>query len=322
MNSKVIGFLGLGTMGFPMCYNLSKNGYPLVLPTFRMEIDASSGLSQLVPDYQSKLAAYKDMLKAGAKGASSLEELVADSNIILISVPTSKQVEELVLAPDGILQNARKGTIVIDMTSADPASTKKLSKQLAEKGIEMLDAPVSGGAPGAINQTLAIMVGGNEEIFEKCRPILETIGKKEKIIHVGPNGAGHTLKIANNFLSSCCLAATTEAIMVATKAGISPQKAIEVITGSGGRSDASINKYPNYIFPNKSFNFTLNLMSKDIGLFNETAKELKVPAFISNIVYQLWNIPIAKGEGEEDLMNVIKMYEQWCGVKVRGSVNE
>ena len=322
MDSKVLGFLGLGTMGFPMCYNLSKNGYSLVLPTFRMEIDANSGFSPLAPDYQSKLAAYDDMLKAGAKGASSLEELVRYSDIILISVPTSKQVEELVLAPDGILQNARKGTIVIDMTSADPMSTKKLSQLLAKKRIEMLDAPVSGGATGAINQTLAIMVGGSEKIFEKCRPVLETIGKKEKIVHVGPNGAGHTLKIANNFLSSCCLVATTEALMVATKAGISPQKAIEVITGSGGRSDASMNKYPNYVFPNKSFNFTLNLMSKDIGLFNDTAKELKVPAFISSIVYQLWNIPIAKGEGEEDLMNLIKMYEQWCGVKVRGAVTE
>jgi len=322
MNTGVIGFLGLGTMGFPMCYNLSKNGYSLVLPTFRMEIDARSGLSQLVPDYQSKLAVYNDMLKAGAKGASSLEELVTNSDIILISVPTSKQVEELVLAPDGILQNARNGTIVIDMTSADPMSTKKLSQLLAEKGIEMLDAPVSGGATGAINQTLAIMVGGSEKIFEKCRPVLETLGKKEKVIHVGPNGAGNTLKAANNFLSSCCLVATTEAIMVAAKAGISPQKAIEVITGSGGRSDASMNKYPNYVFPDKNFNFTLNLMSKDIGLFNQAAKELKVPAFISNIVYQLWNIPIARGEGEEDLMNVIKMYEEWCGVKVRGNINE
>jgi 3-hydroxyisobutyrate dehydrogenase-like beta-hydroxyacid dehydrogenase len=322
MNSKVIGFLGLGTMGFPMCYNLSKNGYSLILPTYRMEIDASSGFSSLAPDYRSKLAVFNDMLMVGAKGASSLEELVVNSDIILISLPTSQQVEELVLAPDGILQNARKGTIVIDMTSADPMSTKKLSRLLAEKGIEMLDAPVSGGAPGAINQTLAIMVGGNEEIFEKCRPVLETLGKKEKVTHVGPNGAGHTLKAANNFLSSCCLVATTEAIMVATKAGISPQKAIEVITGSGGRSDASMNKYPNYIFPNKSFNFTLNLMSKDIGLFNEAAKELKVPAFISNIVYQLWNIPIARGEGQEDLMNIIKMYEQWCGVKVRGTVTE
>lgn len=322
MNSEVIGFLGLGTMGFPMCYNLSKNGYSLILPAFRMEIDANSGFSPLAPDYQSKLAVFNEMLKAGAKGASSLEELVANSDIILISVPTSKQVEELVLAPNGILQNARKGTIVIDMTSADPMSTKKLSQQLAEKGIEMLDAPVSGGVTGAINQTLAIMVGGDEKTFEKCRPILETIGKKEKVIHVGPNGAGHTLKAANNFLSSCCLVATTEAIMVVTKAGISPQKAIEVITGSGGRSDASMNKYPNHVFPNKNFNFTLNLMSKDIGIFNQAAKELKVPAFISNIVYQLWNIPIAKGEGDEDLMNVIKMYEEWCSVKVRGTVTE
>lgn len=322
MKRKKIGFLGLGTMGFPMCYNLSKKGYPLVLPIFRLEFDANSGFSPLAPDYQTKSALVNEMLKSGAKDASSLEDLVKSSDIILISMPTSKEVEELLLSPNGVLKNAQKGTIIIDLTSADPMSTKRLSRLLEEKDIEMMDAPVSGGVAGAINQTLSVMVGGREELFEKCRPILETIGKREKVIHVGPVGAGHTLKAANNFLSSCCLIATTEAIMVAAKAGISPEKAIEVITGSGGKSDASMNKFPNCVFPNKKFNFTLNLMSKDIGLFLQTANEFKVPAFISNIVYQLWNIPITRGEGEEDLMNIIKMYEKWCGVKIRGIAAE
>lgn len=322
MKRKVIGFLGLGTMGFPMCYNLYKNGYSIILPTFRMEIDANSGFSPLAPDYRTKKGIIDEMLKSGAKSAASLKDLVGNSDIIVISMPTSKQVEELVLASDGVLLNARKGTIVIDLTSADPTSTKKLSHLLAEREIEMLDAPVSGGAIGAINQTLSIMVGGREELYEKCRPLFNVIGKKEKIYYVGPTGAGHTLKAANNFLSSCCLVATTEAIMVAAKAGISPQKAVEVISNSGGRSDATMNKYPNCVLPDKKFNFTLNLMSKDIGLFSQVAKELHVPAFLSNIVHQLWGVPIAKGEGERDMMNIIKMYEEWCGVKVRGTVGE
>jgi 3-hydroxyisobutyrate dehydrogenase-like beta-hydroxyacid dehydrogenase len=322
MKHKVIGFLGLGTMGFPMCYNLFKDGYPIVLPTFRMEIDANSGFSPLVPDYKKKKGLIEEMLRSGVTKASSLKELVGASDIILMSMPTSKQVEELVLASDGILLNARKGTIVIDLTSADPASTKKINLLMTEKEIEMLDAPVSGGVNGAINQTLAIMVGGKEAVFKKCRPIFNVIGKKEKIFYVGPSGAGHTLKVANNFLSSCCLVATTEAIMVAAKAGISPQRAVEVISNSGGRSDATMNKYPNCVLPDKEFNFALNLMSKDIGLFTQVAKELQVPAFLSNIVHQLWGIPIAKGEGEMDMMNIIKMYEQWCGVKLRGTADD
>lgn len=322
MKSKVIGFLGLGTMGFPMCYNLFKGGYSIILPTFRMETDANSGFSPLVPDYRTKKGLMEEMLRSGARNASDLKELVGASDIILLSMPTSRQVEELVFAPDGILLNARKGTIIIDLTSADPTSTKKISQLLAEKEIEMLDAPVSGGVNGAINHTLSIMVGGQEALFEKCCPLFNVIGQKEKIFHVGPAGAGHTLKVANNFLSSCCLVATTEAIMVAAKAGISPQKAVEVISNSGGRSDATMNKYPNCVLPDKEFNFTLNLMSKDIGLFSQVAKDLHVPAFLSNIVHQLWDIPIAKGEGEMDMMNVIKMYEQWCGVKVRGVVDD
>ncbi|MBD1381002.1 NAD(P)-dependent oxidoreductase [Metabacillus arenae] len=320
MKNAVIGFLGLGSMGLPMCCSLSKNGYSLVLPAYRKEIDASTGFSPIAPDYEKKLAVLNDLLETGAKGASSLEELVEMSDIIIISMPTSKQVEELVLAPNGILNNSRKDTIVIDMTTADPNSTKKLSQMLGEKSIEMIDAPVSGGTIGAINQTLSIMAGGNEEIFEKCRPILEVIGGK--IIHIGPIGSGHTIKLVNNFLSGVGTVAVAEAIMVTTKAGISPQKAIEVLRDSGGRNDATMNKFPNYVLPNKEFNFTLNLMTKDLGLYNQIAKGLKIPAFISNTVYQLWNIPVAKGEGDEDCLNIINMYEEWCNVKVRGTVSE
>lgn len=322
MKSQTIGFLGLGAIGFPICFSLVKNGYSVILPTFRQEIDASSGYSPLAPDYQTKLLAINELLKDGAKGAANLTELAVQSDVILICMPTSKEVEELVLAPQGILHNARPGTVVIDLTTADPVSTQRLSQLLEEKGMDMLDAPVSGGISGAINQTLSIMVGGKEEVYEKYRSILTTIGKEEKVMYMGPAGAGHTMKLVNNFLSGCTTLATAEAIMVAMKAGISPQKAIDVLKDSSGRSDASMNKFPNLIFPGKDFNFTLNLMCKDLALFNQLAKDLRVPAFISNTVYQLWNIPVAMGEGEEDCLNLIKMYEKWCGVKVSGTGSE
>ncbi len=320
MKREVIGFLGLGTMGLPICCSLSKNDYSLVLPTYRKEIDASSGFSLIAPDYKSKLAVINDLLEKGAKGASSLEELVGMSDIIIISMPTSKQVEELVLAPNGILNNARKGTIVIDITTADPSSTKKLSQMLGENGIEMLDAPVSGAVIGAINQTLSIMVGGKEELFEKCLPIFEVIGKK--IVHMGPIGSGHTIKLVNNFLGGCAVVATAEAIMVIKKSGISPQKALEVISTGSGRNIATMDKFPNYVLPNKKNNFSLNLMTKDLGLYNQVAKDLHVPSFISNIVYQLFNIPVSKGEGDEEMLDIVKMYEEWAGVKVSGTITE
>ena len=177
MKDRVIGFVGLGSMGLPMCCNLARSGYRLVVPSYRMEIDASTGYSPIAPDYSSKLEVLKGLLKLGARGAASLTEVVEASDVILISMPTSKQVEELVLSPEGILQHARRGTVVIDLTSADPSSTVKLSQVLAERGIEMMDAPVSGGTTGAINATLSMMVGGNEATFETLPSV---VGKRSE----------------------------------------------------------------------------------------------------------------------------------------------
>lgn len=316
MGSIKVGFMGLGTMGFPMCYNLHKAGYQINLPGYRQEEDCKSGYSDLVCDFDTKMATIDQMITDGAQKCSSQKELIQNSDVIMISMPNSKFVEGLMYGEEGIIENARKGTIVIDLTSADPMSTQKLNKELEKKEVELIDAPVSGGAVGSINHTLSIMVGGKKEIFEKVLPILGTIGNPDKIQYVGPSGAGHVLKVANNFLSACCTAATTEALAVCAKAGIDPQTACQVIAGSGGRSDASMNKYPNYVFAGKDFHFTMNLMTKDIGLFVSAAKDLHVPAFIANQTNQVWNIPVAEGKGNEDCMSVVKMFENWCGIQL------
>lgn len=319
---KKIGFIGLGTMGFPMCFNLYKAGYSLNLPIYRIDEDAASGYSDLVPDRETKLAKIQEMLDHGAKAMSSQAELAAKSDIVMMSMPNSALIEKIMNGDDGIIANIRPGSVVIDLSSADPMSTRRLSAKLEKKGVHMMDAPVSGGAVGSIAHSLSMMVGGDEELFHEMLPILRTIGNPEKIQYVGTCSAGHMLKAANNFLSALCTAATTEAIAVCAKSGIDPVAAAKVIAGSGGRSDASMNKYPNYIFPGKNFHFTLNLMTKDIGLFVSAAKDLKVPAFLANTTNQLWNIPVAMGKGNEDCMELVRMLQSWAGVELIGIKKE
>lgn len=316
MKDKKIGFIGLGTMGFAICYGLFKKGYTMVLPTYRREIDQSCSFIPLCPDEASKTALYDEMLNNGCEGAENSAELFANSDVIMISMPTSKQVEMNVYGEGGILENAKPGTIVIDLTSADAASTRKIYGELQKQGIELLDAPISGGQAGAINQTLTVMVGGKEEIFEKVRPILETIGMKEKVTYVGPSGAGDTIKCANNFLSCTCLLATTEALTVAAKAGIDPELAVKIIGSSGGSSNASTYKFPELVFKGKGMNMAVDLMLKDIGLYTALAKDSKVPAFIGSMIYQLFGMPSFQGQGNVDFVQVVKQYEEWCNVKL------
>lgn len=306
LKNKVIGFFGLGHMGLPMCQGMVKDGYQMVLPTFR-------------PIRQPERAAAVDaMVKAGAKTAATRKEMIEMCDMFMFSLPKSQQVEELVLAEDGILNNAKPGTVIIDLTSADPMSTKKLSKLLEEKGIEMIDCPVSGGVVGAANQTLTVMVGGKKEVYEYCLPILNTVGNPDKVMYVGESGSADMIKCANNFLSACCAAATTEAVSVCVKAGIDPHTAIDIIKSSGGMSHAATVKFPNLIFKNAKWNFALNLMAKDIGLFNATAKEMNIPAFFAQTTAQIWNVAISENGGDADCINVQKTYEKWADVELCG----
>lgn len=305
--SKAIGFLGLGHMGHPISKNILNSGYYLIIPSYRAEIHTTP---------QAEVENIEDLLESGARGSSDLKDFAEKSQIIITMLPSSDEVEDVILGEDGLLEKACENTIVIDMTTANPVSTKKVSSKLSEKGILMLDAPVSGGRKGAVEKTLSIMVGGDEEVFEKCRPLLEVIGKK--VLHMGPVSSGHTIKLVNNFLSGCATAATTEAMMVAAKAGISPQKALDVLKDSSGKNDATNKKFPDYVLPDKDYNFTYKLLYKDLCLYNQLAEDLDVPSFISNTVSQLWSIPIAKGEGDKDMLNIVNMFEEWCGVKIRG----
>lgn len=310
LKEKKIGFFGLGNMGLPMCQGMVKDGWKIVIPTFR------------TPKSPEKKAAYDEMLAKGAEGAESQVDMIKKCDMFVLSLPKSQQVEELVLGADGILANGKPGTIIVDATSADPMSTKKLAAVLEANGMDIIDCPVSGGVGGAANQTLTIMVGGKKEVFEYCLPILETLGDPDKIMYIGPSGSGDMIKCANNFLSACCATATTEALAVCGKVGIDPQTAIKVIAASGGCSNAATHKFPNLFFQGKPWNFALELMYKDVNLFTAAAKELNVPAFFSQTTAQVWNIPISECGGKADCINVQHTYERWSGTRMFGIAKE
>jgi 3-hydroxyisobutyrate dehydrogenase-like beta-hydroxyacid dehydrogenase len=256
------------------------------------------------------------MLNNGCEGAANSAELFAKSDYIMISMPTSKQVEMNMYGEEGILANARPGTVVIDLTSGDATVTQKLCKQCEEKGIEMIDAPISGGQKGATEQTLAVMVGGKKETFEKARHILETIGDPKKVTYVGASGAGDAMKCINNYVSCTNFLATAEALSVAVKAGIDPRVACSVIQNSGGQSNATAYKFPSLIFKGNPMSMAVDLMMKDIALYNSLAKDIKVPSMYGNLSFQMFNILSSSGRGMEDFSNVARLYEEWSGAKL------
>src|SRR5438874_2836115 len=222
-----IGFIGIGVMGRPMTLNLLKADHHVTI--FARHPDK--------PEVQ-------EVLNAGAKLAPSSRAVAMASDIVITMVPNSMQVEEVVMVPHGILEGARKGLIIIDMSTIAPSVSRKLAEAASTKGVHFLDAPVSGGSQGAVNGTLTIMVGGEREIFEQVRPVLEAMGKKENIFHVGPNGAGEVVKIVNNILVGAVAAAIAESFTLEVKAGAGVETMARVIGVSAGASWQLANQFP------------------------------------------------------------------------------
>ena len=293
----VIGFVGTGAMGALMAQNLRKAGYPLVV-------------------YDLKDKAMEGLAKAGAEKVFSARELASRSSVVITMLPASPDVEAAVLGPEGVIEGAKSGDIVIDMSSSYPTSTKMICEQLAVKGIRMLDAPVSGGTKGAREGTLAIMVGGEEKDYEECRPILEAMG--QNTYYLGKIGAGHTVKALNNLCSACSMVITSEALIVAKKLGLSPEKVIDAINSSSGRSWSSQFKFPTFVL-NNTFNsgYSIGLMNKDLEIATRLGRELHVPMFVGALVQQLYNYAVGRGGGDECHTAIIKFIEDWRGVKVR-----
>ncbi|MFC1937854.1 NAD(P)-dependent oxidoreductase [Chloroflexota bacterium] len=293
----VIGFIGIGGMGTPMSHNLLKADYALVVYDLRKD-------------------AVEALVKAGAESASSPRDVASRSSVAITMLPASPDVEAAVLGANGVIESTKSGDIVIDMSSSYPASTRMIAEKLAARGVRMLDAPVSGGTEGARAGTLTIMVGGEERDFEECRPIFEALGKN--IYYIGKTGAGHTVKALNNLCSACSMIITAEAMVTATKLGLSPDRVLEVISSSTGRSWASQYKFPTFVL-NGAFNsgFTIGLMNKDLEMATRLGRELHVPMFVGSIVQQIYNYAVGRGMADDCHDAIVKIIEEWGGAEVR-----
>ncbi len=296
-----VGFIGIGVMGRPMTLNLLKAEHHVTVYARHPE----------KPEVQ-------EVLNAGAKLAPSSRAVAMASDMVITMLPNSPQVEEVVIGPQGVLEGARKGLISIDMSTIAPSVSRKLAQTVMHQGAHFLDAPVSGGSQGAVNGTLTIMIGGEREIFEQARPVLEAMGKKENIFHVGPNGAGEVIKIVNNILVGAIAAAIAESFVLGVKAGADVDTMAKVIGVSAGASWQLANQFPLRAF-NGSFQpgFMTDLLHKDLGLALDLAAENTVPAAMTALTRQMYEMARAEDYGREDYTSVMKVLEHMAGVEAR-----
>ena len=296
-----VGFIGIGVMGRPMTLNLLKAKHHVTIYARHPEKPA-----------------IQEVINSGAKLAPSPRSVAMASDIVITMLPNSPQVEEVVAGPQGLLEGARKGLIIVDMSTIAPAVSRKLAQEASIRGVHLLDAPVSGGSQGAINGTLTIMVGGEREFFEQARPVLEAMGKKENIFHVGHNGAGEIIKLVNQVLCGAITAAVAESFVLGVKAGADVDTMAKIIGASTGANWQLANQFPLRAF-NGSFQpgFMTDLLHKDLGLALDLAAENTVPAAMIALTRQMYEMARAEGYGRDDYTSLLKVLEHMAGVEVR-----
>ena len=268
-----IGFIGLGNMGAPMARNLAAAGYPLAV---------ADAVPTAVQRFRGNLPGH-----AKVEAPANLKAIGESCRVVITMLPEGNIVRNVLLGDNGVASGARSGTIVIDMTSASPVGTRALVKDLAAKGITLVDAPVSGGVGRAIDGKLAIMAGGDTDVLDRCQPILDTMGQT---FRTGPASSGHAMKALNNYLSAGALAMAAEAVLAGERFGLDPKLMIDIFNASTGRNTATDNKYPKFVL-NRKFDsgFFLGLMAKDLRLALELAEDSGTPVELLKPVVEMWS---------------------------------
>ena len=297
MSLPTVGFIGLGVMGKPMAKNLIKAGYPLVV-------------WKHVDDRP-----VKELVSFGAREASSLKQLAEASDIVITMLPDSAEVKEVVLGANGVLAGAKKGLTIIDMSSISPFAAQKIAAEAERAEVEMLDAPVSGGEPAAIQGSLTIMVGGKEETFNKCLHVLRVMGKT--ITRVGDIGSGQVAKLSNQIIVALNIAAVSEAFVLGAKAGVDPKVLYNAIRSGLAGSNVLDAKIPKIVERDFRPGFKIRLHHKDLKNALEAARDLSVPVPLTSLIQQILAALINDGKGDDDHSAIVNFSEHLAGVEVR-----
>jgi 2-hydroxymethylglutarate dehydrogenase len=292
-----VGFIGVGNMGNPMAGNVLKAGFPMTV-------------------FDMNPKAMENLLQAGARRGTSAADVVERSEVVLTSLPASPEVEAAYLEPGGLVERAKPGTILVDLSSVLPSTPRKIEPRAKARGVHFLEAPVSGGVTGARAATLAIMVGGDKAALAQAEPVLRAMGPN--IFHVGPVGAGNTVKAINNMMACVNSATMMEGFVLGVKAGLDPMTIYEVVKASSGGSKA-LERIPRALIP-RDFEpgFKVTLMNKDLETFHTIAKELHVPVTFSTLAQHYQQAALAAGLGEQDTSVVFTIIERLAGLRAPG----
>ncbi|WP_419764654.1 MAG: 2-hydroxy-3-oxopropionate reductase [Arcobacter sp.] len=291
-----VGFIGLGIMGKPMAKNILKAGFDLVVTN------------------RSK-ASLEELVALGASSAQSAKEVAQQVDVVITMLPNSPQVKEVILGENGVIDGIKEGSVVIDMSSIAPLASQEISAQLAKKGVELLDAPVSGGEPKAIEGTLSVMVGGKKEVFDKFYELMMSMAAS--VVYTGKVGAGNTTKLANQIIVALNIAAMCESLVLATKAGVEPELVYEAIRGGLAGSTVLDAKAPLVMDRKFDPGFKINLHIKDLQNALDTAHEIGAPVHLTAAVMEIMQAMKAQGEDHLDHSALIRYYERLAKVEVK-----
>lgn len=295
-----VAFLGLGAIGTPMARHLAVPEHDLVVWN------------------RTRARADKFVSSTPARVADTPGAAVADRDVVITCLPISRDVESLLDGPDGLLAHMPRGSVLVDCTSGDSATSRRTAARLAERGVDFLDAPVSGGTSGAEQATLTVMVGGDAQVLQRVRPVLERFGKR--IVHCGVVGTGDALKAVNNALLAMHIWGTAEGLVALEKAGVRADVALEVINASSGRSNASMNLFPDRVltraFPRT---FRLALLDKDVGIAADLAREQRVPSPLLQLTAELFRMAHDELGDVADHVEAVRMVERLGGATIGGA---
>ncbi len=293
-----VAFLGLGDIGAPMASHIARDPFDLVVWN-----RTASKAEDFVREHKARVA-------------GTPAEAVKDAQVVITCLPSSVEVEAVLHGENGMLESLRRGAVLIDCTSGDPPTSRSIAAELGGRGVEFIDAPVSGGTTAARAGTLTVMWGGEESVFERVRPVMEAFGKK--IVHAGPVGSGDALKAVNNALLAVHILSAAEGLAVLVKAGVDPKVALEVINASSGRSNTSENLIPQRVltraFPRT---FRLALLEKDIGIAAVLAEDLDVRTPLISLTAERFHKAREMLGEKADHVEAVKMVEQENGVEIK-----